>query len=165
MTQRWKPNATVAAIIEREGRYLLVEEQTAQGLKLNNPAGHLEPGESPMAACSREALEETGHEFMPHALVGIYLARERRGDAGEDVTYLRFAFRGALGRHDPGRALDAGIVRTVWLTAQEVRDSVARHRSPLVLRCVEDHLAGVSHPLTLLHVDASVTAKAADRLG
>lgn len=156
MSTRWKPSVTVAAIIEREGRFLLVEEETARGLMLNNPAGHLDPGESPAQGCAREALEETAHRFTPTALVGVYLARSPT-PGGEDVTYLRFAFRGELGEREPGRALDQGIVRTLWLTPEEVRASAARHRSPLVLRCMEDYLAGASHPLSLIHTMASVT--------
>ena len=154
---RWKPNVTVAAIIEREGRYLLVEEHTPEGLRLNNPAGHLDPGESLEQGVAREALEETTHPFRPTALVGVYLARFQRPDAGEDVTYLRFAYCGELGDAVPGRRLDTGIVRTLWMTPDEVRASAGRHRSPLVLRCIEDHIAGQRHPLDLVVTDASVT--------
>ena len=153
---RWKPNVTVAAVIEKDGRYLLVEEETSEGLMLNNPAGHLDAGESPAEGCAREALEETAHRFTPTALVGIYMARSRQ--AGQDVTYMRFAFCGELGEREPGRALDTGIVRTLWMTPDEVRASVSRHRSPLLLQCVEDHLAGRRHPLSLVHVDPSVHA-------
>ena len=158
MDTRWKPNVTVAAIIEREGRFLLVEEQTADGLRLNNPAGHLDRGETPQQACAREALEETAYAFTPTALVGVYLSRTLREHTGEDITYLRLAFRGELGAHDPGRALDDGIVRTLWLTVDEVRASTARHRSPLVLRCIEDYLEGQQYPLSLIHTDAGVFA-------
>ena len=157
MDLRWKPNVTVAAIIERDGRYLLVEEHTADGLRLNNPAGHLDPGESPMDGCQREALEETGHSFEPLALVGIYLSRSIHTTTEADITYLRFAFCGTLGEHDSTRELDAGIVRTVWMTPQEVRESAARHRSPLVLQCIEDHLRGQRFPLSLIHTDPSVS--------
>ena len=94
MPNRWKPNVTVAAIIERDGRFLLVEEDTADGLRLNNPAGHLDPGESPIEACVREVLEETAHDFAPAALVGVYLNRFTRTRTGHDITYLRFAFAG-----------------------------------------------------------------------
>ncbi len=160
MTERWKPSVTVAAIIERDGRFLLVEEHTPEGLRLNNPAGHLDPGESPEEGCAREALEETAHAFTPTALVGVYLSRFQRPATGEDITYLRFAFCGALGAHDPARTLDEGIVRTVWMTPQEVRESAARHRSPLVLRCMEDYLAGHRHPLTLVHTDPGVRGAA-----
>jgi ADP-ribose pyrophosphatase YjhB (NUDIX family) len=159
MDTRWKPSVTVAAIIEREGRYLLIEEHTPEGLRLNNPAGHLDPGESPADGCAREALEETAHVFRPTALVGVYLSRMQRASTGEDVTYLRFAFAGELGAQQPGRALDHGIVRTLWLTPDEIRASTARHRSPLLLRCMEDHLAGRRFPLDLVYTDAAVTAR------
>ena len=158
MDTRWKPNVTVAAIIEKGGRYLLVEEETAEGLRLNNPAGHLDPAESAAQACAREALEETTHLFTPTHLVGIYMSRFQRAATGEDVTYLRLAFCGDLGAIQPGRQLDRGIVRTVWMSPDEVRASQARHRSPLVLRCVEDHLAGQRHALDLIYTDPSVVA-------
>lgn len=158
MNTRWKPSVTVAAIIEREGRYLLVEEHTPEGLRLNNPAGHLDPGESPEQAVAREALEETAHSFTPTGLVGVYLSRFQRPATGEDITYLRFAFCGELGAFDPGRTLDDGIVRTLWMTPDELRASTDRHRSPLVLRCIEDHLAGQWYPLTLVRTDPSVLA-------
>ena len=156
MTQRWKPSVTVAAIIERDGRYLLVEEHTPEGLKLNNPAGHLDPGESPEQGVAREALEETTHTFTPEALVGIYLSRFQRPASGEDVTYLRLAYTGQLGPAQADRRLDDGIVRTVWMTPDEVRATADRHRSPLVLRCIEDHLAGQRYPLALVQTDVSV---------
>lgn len=158
MDTRWKPNVTVAAIIEREGRFLLVEEQTVEGLRLNNPAGHLDRGETPQQACARETLEETAYTFSPTALVGVYLSRTLRQHTGEDITYLRLAFRGDLGAHDSTRPLDDGIVRTLWLTPDEVRASAERHRSPLVLRCIEDYLAGQQYPLSLIHTDAGVLA-------
>jgi phosphatase NudJ len=158
MDTRWKPSVTVAAIIERDGRFLLVEEDTADGLRLNNPAGHLEPGESPPDGCAREALEETAHVFRPTALLGVYLCRTQRASTGEDVTYLRLAFCGELGERDPLRPLDQGIVRTLWLTPDEIRSSAHRHRSPLVLRCVEDYLAGVRLPLSAIYTDPSLTS-------
>lgn len=153
---RWKPNVTAAAIIERDGRFLLVEEQTRDGLKLNNPAGHLDPGESPAQACAREVLEETAHAFEPTALVGVYLSRAAAPDGGE-LTYLRFAFCGRLGEPEPGRPLDAGIVRLLWLTLDEVRASRPRHRSPSVMRGIEDYLAGVRYPLALVTMHPSAT--------
>ena len=155
MTERWKPNVTVAAVIEQDGRFLLVEEETSDGLRLNTPAGHLDPGESPAEGCAREALEETAHRFTPTALVGIYMTRTVRR---EDITYLRFAFAGTLGAVEEGRALDEGIVRTLWMTADEIRASTGRHRSPLLLRCVEDYLAGRRYPLELIHLDESVSS-------
>jgi phosphatase NudJ len=158
MRTRWKPNVTVAGVIERDGRFLLVEEATADGLKLNNPAGHLDPGESPADACAREVLEETAYQFCPTALLGVYLSRVRHRPTGKDTTYLRLAFCGELGEHDPMRPLDQGIVRTLWLTADEIRASADRHRSPLLMRCVEDYLAGVRHPLSAIYTHPSVTA-------
>ena len=156
MQERWKPSVTVAAIIERDGRFLLVEEHTPEGLRLNNPAGHLEPGESPASGCAREALEETAHPFTPTALVGIYLSRFQRAATDEDVTYIRMAFCGAVAAPEPGLALDQGIVRALWLTPDEIRASAERHRSPLVLRCMEDYLAGRRYPLDLVFTDDSV---------
>ncbi len=165
--QRFAPSVTVAAIIERLGRYLLVEEHTPEGLRLNNPAGHLERGESPAQAVAREALEETAHPFVPTALVGIYLARFDRpaqgGRAAQDVTYLRFAYCGTLGDLEPGRTLDEGIVRTLWMTPDELAACPQRHRSPLVLRCVRDHAAGQRWPLDLVQADASLWAPIALR--
>jgi len=156
MPNRWKPNVTVAAVVEREGRFLFVEEDTADGLRLNNPAGHLDPGESPIEACVREVLEETAYDFEPQALVGVYLNRFTRTRTGDDITYLRFAFAGNVGAHHPWRALDDGILRAVWLTPDELRSCRARHRSPLVLQSLEDYLAGRRAPLELIHTDASV---------
>ena len=161
MNTRWKPSATVAAVIEQDGKFLLVEEHTPEGLKLNNPAGHLDQGESLIDACAREAQEETTHSFRPTALVGVYMSRIQRptrGDAGEeDITYLRFAFCGELGAAQTHLQLDTGIVRTLWLTPDEVRASAARHRSPLVVRGMEDYLAGQRFPLALIHTDTSVS--------
>jgi len=155
MSKRWKPSVTVAAIIERDGRFLLVEEETAEGLKLNNPAGHLDRGESLQQGVVRETLEETARVFTPEHVVGVYLTRSGTAGGGE-VTYLRFAFSGTVGEPDPARALDSGIVRTLWLTLAEVSASRERHRSPLVLRCIEDFVAGRRHPLELLYCDPSV---------
>ncbi len=154
MDTRWKPNVTVAAVIERDGRFLLVEEHTADGLRLNSPAGHLDPAESPEQACVREVLEETAHPFTPAALVGVYLSRFQRG--AEDITYLRFAYCGSVGNPDPERPLDTGIVRTLWMTEAEIRACPERHRSALLLRCLDDYLAGRRYPLSLVTTDASV---------
>jgi len=158
MSERWKPNVTVAAVIEDAGRYLLVEEHTPEGLRLNTPAGHLDPGESPQEGAVREALEETARVFTPDCVLGVYLARFQRPSRDEDVTYLRIAFGGAAGAADPSRALDTGIVRTLWMTLDEVRASRERHRSALVLRCIEDHAGGRRHPLDLVHTDPSIYA-------
>ena len=155
MDQRWKPNVTVAAIVEDQGRYLLVEEHTADGLRLNNPAGHLDPGESLLQAVVREVLEETTCAFTPTHLVGVYLARLQRGS--EDITYLRFAFAGTVGPPEPDRALDTPIVRTLWLTPSEIEASRERHRSLLLWRCVQDHLAGRRYPLDTLSTDGDLS--------
>jgi ADP-ribose pyrophosphatase YjhB (NUDIX family) len=143
----WKPNVTVAAVVERDGRFLLVEEDTSHGRLYNQPAGHLEPGESLADAVARETLEETAHTFKPTALLGVY-QYHHQGDA---VTYLRFAFTGEITAHDTERKLDEGIVRAAWLTPDEVRREANRHRSPLVLRCIEDYLAGRRFPLGVIH--------------
>ena len=159
MNTRWKPSVTVAAIIEREGKFLLVEEHTQDGLRLNNPAGHLDPGESPRQACVRETLEETAFHFTPGALVGIYLSRFERllpGQTPLDISYLRFAFCGVLGDEVAGQALDEGIVRTLWLTPDEIRACTQLHRSPLLLTCMEDYLAGKRYPLDLITTDPGV---------
>ena len=134
----WKPNVTVAAVVERKGRFLLVEEETSDGIRLNQPAGHLEPDESIVAAARREMLEETAYDFTAEQLVGIY----RWSRPGSDLTYLRFAFSGRLGVFHSERPLDAGIIRAIWLSHDEIMASAARHRSPLVVRCVEDYRAG-----------------------
>ena len=134
----WRPNVTVAAVVEHDGRFLLVEEETSNGLQLNQPAGHLEADESIVAAVQREVLEETAYDFLPEQITGIY----RWTKPGSDLTYLRFAFSGRLGNLHPQRSLDSGIVRTVWMSREEVLQSAERHRSPLVVRCVEDYLSG-----------------------
>ena len=162
MNTRWKPSVTVAAVVTQSfdgvEKFLLVEEETRDGLRLNNPAGHLDPGESPEQGCARETLEETAHHFKPTALVGVYMSRFQRvqPDGVLDITYLRFAYCGELGAHVEGQPLDEGIVRTVWLTADEIRASVDRHRSPLLLRCMEDYLAGRRYPLDMVTTDPSV---------
>ena len=156
MPNRWKPNVTVSAIIERDGRFLLVEEQTADGLRLNTPAGHLDPAETPIDACIREVMEETAYSFTPTALVGIYMNRFVRTRTGADITYLRFAFTGELGMHHAHNHLDDGIVRTVWLTLDELHATAHLHRSPIVLESVQDYLAGRRHDMNLVRADASI---------
>ena len=160
MSDRWSPSVTVAAIVEKEGRYLLIEEHTQEGLRLNNPAGHLDPGESLIEAFARECLEETAHPFQPQHLVGVYQSRFHReaknGLAAEEITYLRFAFTGDVSNQIEDQALDQGIVRVLWLSLEEVRASADRHRSPLVLQCIEDHAKGQRFPADLIHTDLSV---------
>ncbi len=154
---RWKPSVTVAAVIEQDGRFLLVEEETPEGIRLNQPAGHLDPGESLLEAVVREVLEETACVFTPTALLGVYMSRfvrsARPGRAAEDVTYLRFAYCGRVGPRDPALRLDDGILRTVWMTPAEIRAAADRHRSPALQRNVDDFLAGVRHPLGTVFVD------------
>lgn len=142
----WKPHVTVAALIQRDGKFLLVEEETDAGLAFNQPAGHLEEGESLIDAVAREALEETAYRFKPTHLVGIYNWKH----PSKDITYLRFAFAGELHGYEAGRPLDDGIVAARWLTLDEVKATQARHRSPLILRCIEDLIAGQRYPLDLL---------------
>jgi 8-oxo-dGTP pyrophosphatase MutT (NUDIX family) len=156
-SKRWAPSVTVAAVIEREGRFLLVEEHTPEGLMLNNPAGHLDPGESLLEAVVREVVEETACRFAPEALVGVYMSRfirsARPGREHQDVTYLRFTYCGTAGDAEPGRALDRGIVRTLWLTPDEMRAQAHRLRSPMVLRGLDDYLAGRRLPLDSVTTD------------
>ncbi|MFT3963163.1 NUDIX hydrolase [Propionivibrio sp.] len=142
----WKPHVTVAAVIERDGKFLLVEEETDEGIRFNQPAGHLECGEALTEAVVREALEETGYAFVPRFLVGIYHWRHPR----KDITYLRFAFGGEIAGHDADRALDTGILEARWLSLDEIRASADRHRSPMILRCIEDWQAGRRYPLELV---------------
>jgi 8-oxo-dGTP pyrophosphatase MutT (NUDIX family) len=156
MPDPWKPSVTVAAVVERDGRFLLVEEHTPEGLKLNNPAGHLDPAESPQEGVVREVLEETGCVFTLQSLVGVYLGRFQRPARDEDVTYLRMAFSGTVGDRLPGRRLDYGIVRTLWMSLAELRACPERHRSSMVLQCIEDHAAGQRYPLELIATHASV---------
>jgi len=142
----WKPSATVAAVIERGGKFLLVQERIDGRLVLNQPAGHLEPGESLVAACSREVLEETAHRFTPAALVGIY----RWHYAAKDVTFLRFCFSGIIDSVEKERRLDKEIVTLQWLGVEELKQRKSEHRSPLVQSCVDDFLAGRRYPLEVL---------------
>lgn len=136
----------MAAIIEQDGRFLLVEETTDRGNRFNQPAGHLEEGETIIAAAIRETLEETAYDFTPQALVGIYHWQHPLNG----ITYLRFAFSGTLGAHHPARTLDDGILRTVWKTEAEIAAEGALMRSPQVLLCVQDYLAGKRYSLDIL---------------
>jgi 8-oxo-dGTP pyrophosphatase MutT (NUDIX family) len=138
-----RPVVTVATIVVRDGAFLVVEEATRAGVRLNQPAGHLEAGETLVAAAARETLEETGFRVAPTNLVGIY--RWQATDA--DATFVRFAFAAEIVAHDAGRALDAGILRALWLPYDELVARRAIHRSPLVLRCVDDYRKGLRRPL------------------
>jgi 8-oxo-dGTP pyrophosphatase MutT (NUDIX family) len=150
MSDIWKPAVTVAAVIERGGLFFLVEEETSDGIRLNQPAGHLDPEESLQQAVIRETLEETAHDFTPTALIGMYMARYTSSRTGLDVTYLRLAFTGDLGAaHD--MPLDEGILRTVWMSREELLTCRPRHRSPLVMQCIDDYLAGKRAPLSMVY--------------
>ena len=151
----WKPSVTVAAVIERNGRFLLVEERTDEGVRLNQPAGHLDPGESLPAAAARETLEETAFAFTPTQLIGVYLWRSEPPPMGRAATYLRFAFSGELGAFESARPLDDGILRALWLTPAEIAARATQHRSPLVQRCIDDYRRGVRFPLELLYTHPS----------
>lgn len=142
----WKPHVTVAAVVEQDKRFLLVEE-ALEGLRVfNQPAGHLEENESLIDAIQREVLEETARVFQPDALVGIHLWRK---DAGAP-SFLRVCFTGRCLARDPSRELDRDIVGNHWLTRDELANRRGQLRSPLVLKCVDDYLAGERYPLSLL---------------
>lgn len=144
---QWKPNVTVAAIIEDNGRFLLVEEDADNHIVHNQPAGHLEKDESLVGAIRREVREETGWEFEPQSLVGVYLYPNPR----VDIIYLRFCFAGKCVRHDPSLILDKGIIRAVWMSKAEVEANRENMRSSMVLTCINDYLAGKRYPLDLLN--------------
>ena len=141
-----KPTITVAAVVEQDGKFLLVEEHTDEGAVLNQPAGHLEADETLLEGVVRETLEETAYHFQPEFLLGVYRWRS----PGSLITYLRFAFTGRTVGFDGQRKLDQEIIRTVWMSEAEIREQAHRHRSPLVLRCVQDYLAGRRYPLDIL---------------
>lgn len=132
------PSVTVAAVIERAGRFLMVEEEYDGKLVLNQPAGHLDPGESLVQACAREVLEETAHRFKPESLVGIY----RWYYLPRDVTFIRFTFSGTVEGVEEGRALDKEIIAAHWYSRDELVERSGMHRTPLVMACIDDYLAG-----------------------
>lgn len=142
-----EPHITVAAIIERDGRFLMVEEHADGRVVFNQPAGHLEAGESLLAGVARETLEEAGCPFTPEALVGIY--SWTNADTG--IAYLRFAFSGRCGERDPNRALDTGIIDARWMSRDELLAQPDKLRSPLVMRAIDDYLGGHYCSIDLLH--------------
>ncbi len=145
-SHQWMPHATVAAIVEDNGKFLLVEETTDRGNRFNQPAGHLEDNETLIDAVIRETLEETAYTFKPESLLGIYHWKHEHND----TTYLRFAYIGSVSNHQPNLALDDGIIRAVWMSVDEIRSKRALMRSPQVLTCIEDYLNGKQFPLTAI---------------
>jgi 8-oxo-dGTP pyrophosphatase MutT (NUDIX family) len=141
----WKPDVTVAALIERDGCFLVVEERIGRRIVINQPAGHVEDGETLEAAVRRETLEETAWHFTPQALLGLYLWRSPRGH-----STLRIAFVGSVEGFESERTLDPPVLRTHWLTREQLAERRAKLRTPLVLRCVDDYLAGKRLPLSAL---------------
>jgi 8-oxo-dGTP pyrophosphatase MutT (NUDIX family) len=141
-----RPDLTVAAIVEREGQFLLVEERVANRMVFNQPAGHVERGETLVEAVIRETLEETAWDFTPEALVGIYFWEQPE----RQRSFLRFAFCGQVGNHDPRRRLDRGIERALWMRRDEIVMRSSRMRSPMVLKCIDDYLSGRRHPLDVM---------------
>lgn len=142
----WQPDITVAAIIEREQRFLIVEEVIETRAVLNQPAGHVERHESLLAAVIRETAEESAWQFTPEWLTGIYLWRHPR--SGRDT--LRFTFTGSVAGHDPGRALDHPVIATHWLTRDELQARSSALRTPVVMRCIDDYLSGQRLPLAAI---------------
>jgi len=144
---RWQPNVTVAAVIEDNGKFLIVEELINNKIQINQPAGHWEFGETLVDAVIRETLEETGWDFEPASLVGIYQWQHPEKD---QTTYLRFAFCGKVTKHHPDVKLDDGIIQAIWLSREEIVDRLEQHRSPQLLLCIDDYLKGKKTDLSLL---------------
>ena len=142
----WMPHVVVACVVERDGLYLLVEERIDGALLLNQPAGHWEQHETLIEAARRETIEETRWEVEPTHLLGLYHV----DPPGLGYGFLRVAFAAEPRREHPQRALDHGIERALWMSRDEIAASQARHRSPMVLRCVDDYLAGRRYPLDLI---------------
>lgn len=142
----WTPHATVAALIERDGKFLMVREHTRHGIRLNQPAGHWEADETLLDAVRREVLEESGYEFTPTALLGIYVSDKD----DKSVTYLRLTFVGTVGAAAIHDELDDGIIEAVWLTPQEIMDERAIHRNPIVAQCLTDFINGQRLDLALV---------------
>jgi 8-oxo-dGTP pyrophosphatase MutT (NUDIX family) len=141
-----RPDLTVAAIVERDGEFLLVEERVGTRMVFNQPAGHVERGEQLVTAVVRETLEETAWHFKPEALVGVYFWEQ----PDRQRTFMRFAFAGHVTDHDSNRRLDRGIERAVWMSHGDIVARTARLRSPMVMRCIDDYLAGQRFPLDIV---------------
>jgi 8-oxo-dGTP pyrophosphatase MutT (NUDIX family) len=138
-----RPDLTVAAVVERDGQFLLVEERVGNRMVFNQPAGHVERGEQFVDAVVRETLEETAWTFRPQALIGIYLWEQ----AEKQRSFLRITYFGEVTHHDATRPLDRGIERAVWLDRDQIIARSSRLRSPMVLRCIDDYLEGTRYPL------------------
>ena len=145
-TEIWKPHVTVAAVCQRDQRFLMVRELAGGREVLNQPAGHLDPGESLEQAVIRETLEETSYRFKPTALCGIY---RWQPDPDSDRTYMRFAFSGELGEH-LNQPLDSEIIAAEWLTLEQIQSNADRLRTPMVVQCILDYLEKPSYPLQVL---------------
>ena len=143
----WHPHITVAAIIERENRFLMVEEICKGEMVINQPAGHLEQNESLVEAVIRETLEETAWHINPTGIIGVYQWTSKNGRQ----TYIRVSFSGDCLQHEPDRKLSQGINRALWLTRDELEQQAHRLRSPMVMRCVDDYLSGTHYPLHIFH--------------
>ena len=152
-----KPDITVAAVVERAGRFLIVQERAARRVVLNQPAGHLEDGESLLQAVVRETLEETGYSFVPEAVTGVYLWQ-----SPAERSFLRVAFAGTVGDRADGASLDRAIIRTAWITREQLRERAVELRSPLVLHCIDDYLRGARYPLEVLNHVLSAAPAAVD---
>ncbi|RDH83983.1 MAG: NUDIX hydrolase [endosymbiont of Galathealinum brachiosum] len=146
MTDIWKPHATVAAIIERDNQFLMVEEIAGGQTVYNQPAGHLDPNESLVEAAVRETREETAWHFIPEYISGIY----RWDQSSTNRCFLRVAFVGSCDDYKKEQPLDDGIIRALWLTREELAAQTEKLRSPMVLRCIDDYLSGIKYPLDLL---------------
>jgi 8-oxo-dGTP pyrophosphatase MutT (NUDIX family) len=145
-TEIWRPHVTVACVVADGDRYLMVEEEVSGRLAYNQPAGHLDDGESLLAAAMRETLEETGWTVALQHLIGVH--QWRSTEHGDAVIRFSFAARGMS--HDPARPLDTGIRRALWLTRAEIAALSDRLRSPLVLLSIDAWLAGQRLPLDIL---------------
>ena len=143
----WHPHLTVAAVIETNEKFLLVEERVDGQLVINQPAGHLENNESLLEASMRETHEETGWHFEPTYLIGIYHWQHPHNKQ----TFIRFCFGGELIEQDQYATLDPDIEQAIWLTYEDIVKCQAQHRSPLVLNCINDYRAGHRHSLELIH--------------
>lgn len=154
MSLDWAPHVVVAAIVERDGRYLIVEEMIAGERRLNQPAGHWEQGETLIEAVQRETLEESAWEIEPRSVLGVYVWQP----ASLPYPFVRFAFVADALRHHPDRSLDEGILRALWLTPDELLARSDELRSPSVMQCIEDHRAGRSYPLSMIHQRIELTS-------